>query len=168
MEQIYIPQLTRAPEQTIEQQFEEFLPDLETLTPVKGVIRVKHQGSYLEVKAKAEAIITLDCDRCLQNYNHRLTLNVSELIWLTDVDQEMTVEDLEVEVPFESLVETLPSQGYLNTGDWLYQQLCLAIPQRKLCDNECKGIQPPLEEGSPVLLDRRWASLEALKQRYSP
>ena len=36
MDAIYIPQLTKAPERTEEIQVNEFLPGLETLTPVRG------------------------------------------------------------------------------------------------------------------------------------
>ena len=41
MDAIYIPQLTKAPERTEEIQVKEFLPGLETLTPVRGRVRVQ-------------------------------------------------------------------------------------------------------------------------------
>ena len=49
MEAVYIPQLLKAPEQTQVIDVQEFLPGLETLTPVRGSIRVQHHGSYLDV-----------------------------------------------------------------------------------------------------------------------
>jgi uncharacterized protein len=112
MDAIYIPQLTRAPEQTETIQFEEFIPDLDTLTPVKGVLKVKHQGNYLDVRVKAEAIATLSCDRCLKHYNHRLAVETAELIWLAE-PSEAEPEALEAEIAFDDLVESLPPQGYL-------------------------------------------------------
>ena len=54
---------------------------------MKGTLKVIHQGDYLQVKIKADTIITLTCDRCLQQYNHRLLINTEELIWLRRVDQ---------------------------------------------------------------------------------
>jgi uncharacterized protein len=54
MDAIYIPQLTKAPQQTEVLDFNEAIPGLETLTPVQGQLRVTHQGSYLEVSANAE------------------------------------------------------------------------------------------------------------------
>ncbi|MEB3339051.1 MAG: YceD family protein [Leptolyngbyaceae bacterium] len=167
MDTIYIPKLIHAPEQTERLEFEESLQDLETLTPVKGQIQIKHQGNYLEVKAQAETIITLTCHRCLQHYNHRLTINASELIWLDESANESGLDALEQEVAFEDLVESLPPQGYFDPNLWLYEQLCLEIPQRQLCDLRCPGIQTSdqgsnLSDPQPVV-DRRWASLEALK-----
>jgi uncharacterized protein len=167
MEAIYIPQLTKAPEQTETLQFQEFLPGLETLTPVRGRLQVTHQGNYLEVSAQAETIMTLTCHRCLQQYNHRLTLNASELIWLDETANQADTGPLERETPLEDLVETLPPQGYFQPDVWLYEQMCLAIPPRQLCDQQCPGIvtsDSPAAEGSS---DHRWNALEALKRQLS-
>lgn len=160
MDPIYIPQLAKAPGQTEVIQVREFLSGLETLTPVQGEIRVTHQGNYLQVVARAEAIVTLTCDRCLQQYNYRLACDTSELIWLEEVGKAAEVEPQELELEVEELVETLPPQGYFQPEDWLYQHLCLALPQRQLCDVGCPGIALAPESLTPPL-DRRWAALEA-------
>lgn len=160
MDAIYIPQLAIAPEQTEVVEVQAFLPGLETLTPIQGQIRVVHQGNYLEVWGQAETIITLTCDRCLQQYNHRLKTEATELIWLDDASQT-PIGPVEVEVPLEDLNESLPPQGYFDLDDWLYQQLCLEMPPRHLCDQNCHGITPT--EASSQGVDRRWAALQALK-----
>lgn len=162
METIHIPQLTIAPEQTEIVDVQEFLPDLDTLTPVQGQIKVAHRGNYLEVAARAETIITLTCDRCLQQYNHRLQTTATELIWLDTTADQVPTGPLEVEVPLDELVESLSPQGYFSPGDWLYQQLCLALPPRQLCDPACSGIVSSASEATQVR-DHRWAALEALK-----
>lgn len=160
---IYIPGLTRAPQQTETIEFDQLIPDLETLTPVRGWLKVTHHGSYLEVAAQAETIMTLSCHRCLQQYNYRLAIAPSELIWLDDMaaappifDQDMNLDDL---------VETLPPTGTFDPQTWLYEQLCLELPQRQLCDPNCAGIEPIQDVELPQGTDRRWASLEALKHQ---
>lgn len=165
MDAIYIPQLTKAPERTEKVQVEEFMPGLETLTPVRGRIRVQHHGNYLEVSGQAEAIITCTCNRCLQNYNHRLVVDTKEIIWLDEVANQPDDLPLEREVVMEDLVETLSPQGYFYPNEWLYEQMCLEFPQRQLCDTNCPGIQPSSANNSSVSVDRRWASLEALKNQ---
>ncbi|HBL11135.1 MAG TPA: metal-binding protein [Cyanobacteria bacterium UBA11162] len=162
MEVIYIPELLKLPEQTYVIQVNECLADLKTLTPVRGRLQVTHQGNYLEISAQAETIITLSCDRCLQQYNHRLTLDVSELIWLDELADQPDLGSLERETPLEELVETLPPQGYFEPETWLYEQLCLAIPPRQVCDENCPGI-PITDNGNTGLSDRRWQALEILK-----
>jgi uncharacterized protein len=165
MDAIYIPQLTKAPERTEEIQVQEFLSGLDTLTPVRGRIRVQHCGNYLEVSGQAETIITCTCNRCLQNYNHRLVVDTSEIIWLDESAEQEGSLPLEREIAVEDLVETLSPQGYFDPGEWLYEQVCLEIPQRQLCDTNCPGIQPSHDPASTRAVDRRWASLEALKKQ---
>lgn len=170
MEPIHIPRLTRSPEQTDVQQIDEVMPELGSLTPVKGQVRVKHQGNYLEVEGKAETIITLTCDRCLQQYNHRLSSTPSELIWLDETAEEFNQALLDRDLAPEDLVESISPEGYFDPAKWLYEQLCLEIPLRKLCDQQCEGISlPPEDTGSaaPSIVDRRWAGLEALKDQLS-
>lgn len=168
MEAIYIPQLAKAPEGTEVIQFEEFLSEIETLTPVRGWLSVTHHSNYLEVKAQAEAIITLTCHRCLQQYNHRLKIKPSELIWLDETANEPDIGPEERETDLEDLVETLPPQGYFHPKEWLYEQMCLEIPLRHLCDTKCPGIQLADAGGDEQpAADRRWAALEALKRQLS-
>lgn len=167
MDEIYIPQLEKVPNRTEVIQFKEFLSDPETLTPVQGQLSVTHQGNYLEVSVQAETIITLTCHRCLQQYNHRLETETSELIWLDDAADEPDTGPLEREVAVEDLVEILSPQGYFDPGRWLYEQLCLTIPQRQLCDQQCPGIVPREDLAPTATVDRRWAALEALKKHLS-
>ncbi|MDY6782727.1 MAG: YceD family protein [Cyanobacteriota bacterium] len=163
MDAISIPQLLRFPQRTETVEFQEFIPDLETLTPVRGQLSVAHHKTYLEIEVKAETIVTLCCDRCLQHYNHRLLLQTSELIWLEDSDPNSSLL-LEREVALEDLSETLSPYGYFQPDAWLYEQLCLALPVKQLCGTECSGISSEDSSNEPDI-DRRWASLEVLKER---
>lgn len=168
MEPIYIPQLLQLPEQAITLDVQDYLPDLETLTPIQGWIKISHKGTYLEVVAQADTIVTLTCDRCLQQYNHRLSIHPTELIWLEEIPEDPNAYPLERELTLEELVETLPPQGYFQPSIWLYEQLCLELPHRKLCDKNCEGIPIDSTENAgnaSPLGDRRWASLEALKKQ---
>lgn len=165
MEAIFIPQLTKAPERTEEIQVNESLPGLETLTPVRGVIRVQHQGNYLEVSGKAESIITCTCNRCLQQYNQRLAVNTKEIIWLDANANQVEDLPLEREVAMEDLVETLSPDDYFYPSEWLYEQMCLAIPQRQLCNLNCPGILNTASGGPEKSLDGRWSALEQLKKQ---
>lgn len=165
MKAIYVPHLLNAVHQTRLLSFETHLPALETLVPIRGELSVAHCKTYIDVKGTADTIVTLTCDRCLQCYNHRLSLDTSELIWLEEAVAAQ--EPLEREVGADELVETLSPQGYFEPDTWLYEQLCLAFPQRQICDADCQGIA--VEEAqaqsasSPV--DHRWAALAALQRQ---
>lgn len=165
MRAIHIPQLLNAPNKTIELDVDEHLGGLETLTPVKGEMSVTHQGTYLEVKGRAGAIMTLECDRCLQSYNTRVQVDTTELVWLEEAPEEDAIEK---EVDLEDLVESVSPNGHFKPDEWLYEQMCLAIPQKQICSVDCEGIQfdnPKASEES--LVDHRWAALSALKQQLA-
>ncbi len=162
MKALYIPQLAQAHERTQTIEFKENLQGIQTLTPVQGRLKVTHQGSYLEVSAQADAIVTLSCHRCLQQFNHRLSVTASELIWLANHEDDSGNLPFDQDLSVDDLVESLPPDGNFEPTAWLYEQVCLAIPQKQLCDQHCTGIKVSdavLNPGS----DRRWASLEALK-----
>ncbi|MBT9312105.1 YceD family protein [Leptothoe kymatousa] len=166
MQRIYIPHLVKDLDQTRTIEVEDYLSDLDTLTPVKGRIRIQHRGNFLDVAVQAETITTLTCHRCLQNYNTRIQVDTSEFIWLQEPLTEQHAE--EVEVSLEDLVETLSPQGHFEPAKWLYEQLCLAMPQRQLCDQACEGIANPLATDSgDAPTDQRWAALSSLKQQLS-
>ncbi|MEA5466414.1 YceD family protein [Leptothoe sp. PORK10 BA2] len=167
IQRIYIPHLVKDPGKTRIIEVNDYLSELETLTPVKGRIQIQHRGTFLDVAAQAETIATLSCHRCLKNYNTRIQVDTSEFIWLQEPQPEAHGE--EVEVGLDELIETLPPQGHFEPGQWLYEQLCLAIPQRQICDPACKGISHPLasEEDANTATDQRWSALSALKQQLS-
>ncbi len=167
METIYIPRLTTAPQRTEVIDFSEPIPGLETLTPVQGKLQVSHQGNYLDISATAETIITLTCHRCLQQYNYRLQIAPHELIWLKEGTDQSDLLLLDQDIDPDDLVETLPPKGYFDPTTWLYEQLCLEIPQKQLCDQNCSGIELAESTSVQPRVDRRWASLESLKNQLS-
>lgn len=162
-------QLLQIPERSLTVEVRDYLPDLATLTPIQGSIRVEHRGTFLVVNGQATAIVTLACDRCLAQYNHRIELETREVIWLQQDDSQAPLP-LEQEVEFEDLVERLPSNGSFDPGQWLYEHLCLALPTRSLCDANCSGIELPSQPETapePQKIDHRWAALAQLKEQLS-
>ena len=166
MEAIYIPHLLKAPKRQLEIIIDDTLSNLDTLIPVKGTIAVRHGGNFLEVAAQAETITTLVCDRCLQHYNHRLALDTSELIWLESELENIADIPTEREVSLEDLSETLPPNGHFDPETWLFEQLSLALPLRKVCGENCPGADI---EAIPTEnhVDSRWSSLAALKEQLN-
>ena len=166
MEVIYIPQLLKAPERKREIILDDLIPGLDTLTPIRGSLIVRHGGNFLEVSVRAETIVTLICDRCLQNYNHRLAIDTSELIWLEATNPDLDKLPLEREVSLEDLSETLPPNGHFESEQWLYEQFSLAVPLRRLCGTDCQGAATTTSE-TEHQVDHRWASLASLKEQLS-
>ena len=170
MESIFIPRLLKAPQQQEILEVDENLKDLETLTPVRGTMSVRHCKTYLEVKAQASAIVTLVCDRTLQNYNERLEVDTTELIWL-QLSSELEALPREREVSLDDLQESIDPHGYFDPEAWLYEQFCLALPLRNVSnlDNaaEVNVNVIETEQDTDPQIDSRWAKLADLKQQLS-
>jgi len=160
MDAIYLPQLEKARQQTERIQINECLTDLDSLMPVKGQLQVVHHGTYLQVSAQVETIITLTCDRCLQQYNYRLAADVSEILWFETTDSV----DLDADITLDGPVETVSPQGYFEPDNWIYQQLCLQWPQCQICSQDCQGMDQKLMTTGDQGSDQRWAALAALKK----
>jgi uncharacterized protein len=165
METIFIPHLLKSPDRQRSIVLNDLIADLETLTPVRGTLVVRHGGNFLDVSLKAETIVTLTCDRCLQQYNHRLLLETSELIWLDKAIDLDRAYPLEREIAYEDLSETLSPEGNFEVERWLYEQLCLALPPRQVCGKDCKPLLVKNIDDSGI--DSRWSSLESLKRQLS-
>ncbi|MEO0947970.1 MAG: YceD family protein [Cyanobacteria bacterium J06641_5] len=169
MEEIHIPRLLSLPNRTEKLTFNGRLPDLDTLTPVRGMMDVTHCRTYLEVRAQAETIVTLTCDRTLQQYNHRLSVDTSEIIWLSAAAVETDSSAKEVELSLDDLTESLPPNGYFDPQGWLYEQLCLALPLRQVSEEslgvDCNYTDTTADGTAAV--DARWSALETLKDRLA-
>jgi uncharacterized protein len=163
MNAISIPNLAQKPTRSETIEFKHIFEDLPTLMPVQGIVTVEHKHNFLNVTVSAKTIVTLPCDRCLQNYNQRLITDTQECIWLTDasLDLDQLPLALDEDLDLEEMVESLPQDGWFDVKTWVYEQLCLAIPPRRLCDESCEGI--PVEVKQEDWVDRRWKGLEALR-----
>ena len=166
MEAIYIPHLLKAAYRKAEIVVNDQIAQLDTLTPVKGKIAIRHGGNFLEVTSQAETIVTLTCDRCLQHYNHRLEIDTSELIWLESELENIRDIPTEREVSLEDLSETLPPNGHFDPQTWLFEQLSLSMPLRKVCGENCPGAAQTSFKKENTL-DSRWSSLAALKEQLN-
>ncbi|TVQ51811.1 MAG: DUF177 domain-containing protein [Spirulina sp. DLM2.Bin59] len=163
MKPIFIPHLLQAPDRCEQFELEDFIPDLESLTPVRGTLSVTHQTNYLDVRSQAETIVTLTCHRCLAHYNHRLTVDTQEIIWL---ETSQPGHPHSEENQGDELLETLSPQGYFDPLAWLYEQLSLALPFQQVCGENCQGVKVEPIASEPMV-DHRWAELARLKEQLA-
>ena len=155
---IPLSDLTQAPNRSRELGFRQDIANFDALTPVEGVVRVSHRGNFVEVFGELSTIVTLECYRCLQSYNHRIQTEIEEILWL---DKPQPQPGVEIELGMEDLVETLDPDGTFDVEDWVYQQLCLSLPQRQVCSADCGGLEVSIPEDQPI--DSRWNALKQLR-----
>ncbi|MFM7086807.1 MAG: YceD family protein [Cyanobium sp.] len=142
---------------------------LKSLTAVKGELTALHHLTALEITARAETIVTLCCDRCLQHFNHALQADVHELIELRrDGHDSSTPDDGSAVDPLEAdqmvvgfdLDDRLDPLGQFDPERWLFEQLTLQLPLVNRCGRDCPG--PACWSSEPSGIDPRWAALASL------
>ena len=145
---------------------EQAIAGLDALTPVRGSLRAKHHGNALEVEGRAETIVTLCCDRCLQHYNHPLRFNCRELLQLSSpkgVSPRGAAPAVEeIWVLGDDLDDRLDPRGNFDPERWLFEQLSLQLPLVNRCGAGCEG-PPAWAGGAAEAADPRWAALSALQ-----
>ena len=145
-----------------------YLNDLPSLTPVRGTIQAEHLGNVLAVHGSLQTIVTLICDRCLNQFNQALISTTEELIWLGE--EQNNHEQLEASAGFEQmsgLLERLDPQGPFDPQQWAFEHLNLQLPAVNRCSGDCPG--PPglstsgSEDGLDSGSDPRWDVLKQLQ-----
>ena len=147
------------------------LDELPSLTPVRGHVSAEHRGNVLAVEGRLNTIVTLCCDRCLNQFNQKLSCTPSELIWLGD--EQPTADELELSgevAEMEGLVDVLDPRGQFDPQHWAFEQLNLLLPVVNHCGDHCPG--PPGLQQQPVIpdsktqgVDPRWQALQQLQQQ---
>jgi uncharacterized protein len=148
---------------------DQVLSDLASLTPVRGHVQVLHRGNVLEVDGEASTIVTLCCDRCLQHFNHPISFQTHELLWLGEQARQQGLETSLIEggesvldLDPDALSESLDPQGSFDPEHWTFEQLSLQLPAVNRCGSDCPG---PASWGSTGAgIDPRWAALQSLQQ----
>ena len=144
---------------------QDYLENLSTLTPIKGVLTVEHQEKSLLIKANLQTIVSLQCDRCLKGFNQTILFNGEELIWIGNEN------DLDSDIYLDELVEYIDPRGKFEPEQWIFEQLNLQMPILNICSEKCPGpnisnnIEASFRQGAcnvPENLDPRWSPLKKL------
>ena len=145
------------------------LSELDSLTPVRGHLHAVHRGNVLELDGEANTIVTLCCDRCLQQFNHPLSFQTREVLWLGEQAREQGM-DLEsvleaggdvIDLDPDALTESMDPRADFEPEHWVFEQLNLQLPVVNRCGADCPG---PKLKAEPVdePMDPRWAALKKL------
>jgi uncharacterized protein len=155
------------------------LAELADAEPVLGWIRLRHDGSTLEVEGEASTTLHCRCDRCLSAFQLPLRARAHERLaldpggsqagdggspealvlsgWLA-VDGSLDLRTSLAEEP----EERLDPQGVFDPEHWLFEQLSLQLPLVYRCGPDCPG--PDRWSSASDLPDGRWQALRQLRQ----
>lgn len=135
------------------------LSQLDSLQPVKGWVQAQLSGSELQVSGSGSTLVELCCDRCLKTFSYRLKAHAEELIAVgSNLDSGLNAE-------LDGAVESLDPEASFDGDQWLFEQLSLQLPLKRLCDFNCSGIMVNQINHEPKAVDPRWAALGELSEK---
>lgn len=110
--------------------------DLEFL-PGEGVdwsLKMRRIAGAVEVSGTVSGSITLTCYRCLKGFGFPLSVQLREsVLWLNEGD---------IKPGDERTDEYMVNVGILDLAPMLRDAICLALPSRRICGEQCKGLCP--------------------------
>jgi uncharacterized protein len=129
---------------------------------------LEHLDGELRVEGQYEVVMEAQCDRCLGQA--RFPLKASFDLYYRPAaeiarEEEVAIDEDEAEIGFYE------GNG-MELGDILREQVLLALPMQRVCNEACKGICPVCGgnrndcqcEAGPSVADERWSALRNLKK----
>ncbi len=101
----------------------------------------KGDDDTVHVRGRLLASLGLACGRCLEDFALPVTQEI-DLFYLPHRREQVEEEADEVELSDRDMVVTYYAQDRLDLGEVLREQLFLAIPMKRLCDESCRGLCP--------------------------
>jgi len=99
----------------------------------------KGEDESVHVRGRLSARLGVDCSRCLERFEFPVEQPV-DLFYLPRVAQQEEEED--VALDDRELVVAYYTAGRVDLGEALREQLLLALPMKRLCREDCRGLCP--------------------------
>jgi uncharacterized protein len=107
--------------------------------PIKGKVFLRRWGPAVKVRGHVETVLVLTCDRCAENFSLTISENID--IELHPVATLRALQE-EVRLSKEDLDISFFDGETVEVDEVIREQILLAVPMRKLCKPECKGLCP--------------------------
>lgn len=133
---IKIEDIENAPNKTLQIDFEEYLSELKSREPIKACLTATSLGEFIEIKGKVQGTAILECDLCLEEFEHQLDFEIDELFAKSSMQEEYSQE---TELKEGQFVTDLNGSDSIDIYDLLYQSVILDFPNKKVCGINCKG-----------------------------
>ncbi len=139
-------------------------PDLRFADPIRTRMTIQKLGESLSAGGDTTFRLRLDCARCLEPFDLRLT---SQFRFIFQKGRPTSMEGDED----ETLIWLDDKKGKIDLGEEVKDYILLEIPINSVCKESCAGLCPSCGENlnikqcacEPETIDPRWEALRALK-----
>lgn len=114
--------------------------DFRCVEPVKGWMDFTNAGRLIIVRGKLEAVVELECGRCLEQFTLPVKMTVEEQFPI--IDSQVPVPEHEAEIEEEEIDESIFLDNIFDLSEYIRQAILVEVPIRPLCGENCKGLCP--------------------------
>ena len=120
-------------EGTLDFEFKGEISELEGCE-IDADIEFKSMGEFISAAGHVEGKIILECDRCLNKFEHKLDFDIEETFAKKSLYDEYGQE---LELSSGQFVTDLNGEEEIDVYDLLYQSVILNLPNKKVCGINC-------------------------------
>lgn len=93
-------------------------------------------------RGRLEGRLDFQCGRCLEPFTDRLDADLDLFFLPRHQDAADEEEEQEVQLSDRDMVVTYYAEERIDLGEMVREQIHLAVPMRRLCREDCKGLCP--------------------------
>ena len=132
MYKILIEDIEKEANKTLFYEFDEFMEEFNA--DIYADLTLKSLGQFIEISGTAQGKLKLICDRCLQEFDYDLDIDIEETFAKYALQDEYSQE---FELTRGQFITDLNGEKEIDIYDLLYQSVILALPNKKVCGINC-------------------------------
>ena len=132
MTKILIEDIEKEVNKTLFYEFDEFMEEFGA--DIYADLELKSLGQFIEVTGTVQGKLKLICDRCLQEFDYDLDIDIEETFAKQALQDEYSSE---FELSRDQFITDLNGEKEIDIYDLLYQSVILALPNKKVCGINC-------------------------------
>ena len=132
MTKILIEDIEKEANGTLFYEFNEFMEEFGS--NISADLTLKSLGQFIEVSGTAQGKLKLICDRCLNEFDYDLDIEIEETFAKQALQDEYSQE---FELQRGQFITDLNGEKEIDIYDLLYQSVILALPNKKVCGINC-------------------------------
>lgn len=99
------------------------------LTAIKLLANLEKTDHMITLNGKVSGVLELTCSRCLKKFAHAINININERF------TDKKIVDCDEDIFFIN-------DGYIDITQIIENNIILALPIKRLCKENCKGLCP--------------------------
>ncbi len=146
---LLLEDLENAQNKTLCCTFDEKIDGIESVGNIHADLTAKSLDEFVQITGHVKGIVTLECDLCLEKFEHKLDFDINELYSKGSLFGDYEESGQEFEIKEGQFVTDLNGAKEINIYDLLYQSVILSFPNKKVCGINCKGKEIFSQENIP-------------------